>query len=348
MRAETTTPETDTMLLHREGEEPEVVWLSLDGKSPVAHDVNGLSVTLTPEEVELARVALGTKKGQVQGLLLKARKGADAGFGVGDWERVLAAVGFRMERQKEGRELVGVKVTAPNGDVLNVEKEPGYRCIVFYGINLPGESRGVTLAEWAEKRGFNIRDLAAKVLGLETMGQERERRGYYERDWTNTGTCGVCERNIKMNDPERQELVHHGYERPGDGGIHGDCFGVGYKPHELSPECAKNYLAQALRPHLAIVQEGLAELERTKKGEPLITSLMVDPGNPRTGRPPKYVKPGDADWDYELDRAIREATRDVNAALFEVQRFEKKVAAWKLDELPEVKLARKFGPPRAK
>ena len=53
------------------------------------------------------------------------------------------------------------------------------------------------------------------------------------------GTCIVCERHIKVRD---SLLVHHGFKRPGTGYIEGDCFGVGYKPHELSNELAKKYL----------------------------------------------------------------------------------------------------------
>lgn len=53
------------------------------------------------------------------------------------------------------------------------------------------------------------------------------------------GTCVVCERKIRVRD---NHLVHHGYKRPGDGYIYGDCFGVGYEPHETSDDLAKKYL----------------------------------------------------------------------------------------------------------
>ncbi|APU88946.1 hypothetical protein Rctr197k_145 [Virus Rctr197k] len=45
------------------------------------------------------------------------------------------------------------------------------------------------------------------------------------------GTCGCCEREVAI---EGGRLVHHGYSRPGDGSIHGDCFAVGYEPYERS------------------------------------------------------------------------------------------------------------------
>lgn len=57
------------------------------------------------------------------------------------------------------------------------------------------------------------------------------------------GTCGVCERRIKLTlqADGRMALVHHGYRRPGYGHIEGDCFGVGYEPHEHSPKAAADY-----------------------------------------------------------------------------------------------------------
>lgn len=41
--------------------------------------------------------------------------------------------------------------------------------------------------------------------------------------------CQVCERQQCVD--SRGVMVHHGYTRPGDGWIHGDCFGVGHKPY---------------------------------------------------------------------------------------------------------------------
>jgi len=40
--------------------------------------------------------------------------------------------------------------------------------------------------------------------------------------------CQVCELSQCLT--KDGVLVHHGYERPGDGWIHGDCFGVAHKP----------------------------------------------------------------------------------------------------------------------
>lgn len=61
------------------------------------------------------------------------------------------------------------------------------------------------------------------------------------------GFCPCCAKDFKI---QEGVLVHHGYERPGDGRIHGDCFAVGMTPHETSPDTAKKYLA-ILRMHEA-------------------------------------------------------------------------------------------------
>lgn len=58
------------------------------------------------------------------------------------------------------------------------------------------------------------------------------------------GFCPCCGKDFKVLNGC---LVHHGYLRPGIGSIVGDCMGVGWQPHELSPELAKRYLAGLVR-----------------------------------------------------------------------------------------------------
>ena len=65
------------------------------------------------------------------------------------------------------------------------------------------------------------------------------------------GLCPVCMNRIKC---QGERLVHHGYKRPGDGCIHGDCFGVGREPHELSDLTARAYLDEVVLPYEADAQ----------------------------------------------------------------------------------------------
>jgi hypothetical protein len=80
------------------------------------------------------------------------------------------------------------------------------------------------------------------------MKEPRERESY-------VGHCPVCEGAFKVRDGK---MVHHGFKRPGDGSIHGDCFGVGLPPYECSPEGCHKYRA---------IIEGILgrQLERAEK-----------------------------------------------------------------------------------
>jgi hypothetical protein len=51
------------------------------------------------------------------------------------------------------------------------------------------------------------------------------------------GQCQICECTFAVHNGV---LVHHGFKRPGDGQIHGDCDGVGEFPYETSCERVKD------------------------------------------------------------------------------------------------------------
>lgn len=55
-----------------------------------------------------------------------------------------------------------------------------------------------------------------------------------------TGSCQACGRVHALT--AAKTMVHHGYERSGDGYLHGDCAGVGHPPYELSCELTKSWL----------------------------------------------------------------------------------------------------------
>lgn len=50
------------------------------------------------------------------------------------------------------------------------------------------------------------------------------------------GNCQICEADQKLHG---NKMVHHGYKRPGDGYIVGDCPGVHQDPYEVSCELIK-------------------------------------------------------------------------------------------------------------
>jgi hypothetical protein len=256
-------------------------------------------------------------------LLLKARKGATASFETKQWTIVLEALGFKVATEKESRTVVKAIVTAPGGQSLTIVKEPHYRRIVWYD-----------LPRWMKDQGFNLTEMASAVLGMDTPDEEKRLKHLYERDLTNTGTCGVCEGNFKRDGDGG--LVLHGFTRPGDGMTHGRCFGVAYQPHEIAPDAAKDYLAQILRPYLAEWKNTLASLRADK-----VDIFYVKEWN-HESRAYELKKVTRAD-NYEFQKArkaeIYQAECNVGWAAIDIVRFEKKVVAWKPDDLPEVKYA---------
>lgn len=261
-------------------------------------------------------------------LLLKVRKGATSGFGPKDWKVALERLGFKAEVIKTGREITGFSVVAPNGATLDIKKEPRYRCITFYD-----------LGRWLKDQGYDMEALASTALGLPTPEVEKANKKLYERDLTNTGTCGVCGGNFKRD--SEGDLVKHGYERPGDGYLHGECFGVRYQPFELSAESVVDFLARVLRPLLAKAEEYLARV-------PSITSFTVEgSGRWENGKwvHPKIILTAANDpyrFGHEMKMALVNAENNVRRLQRDVKEFEGKVANWKLDVLPEVKHAGLF------
>jgi hypothetical protein len=323
-------PETDTMLWHHVVEGPEVLWLErgTDGHL-VIRNVNRRELgplDIGPVHEDRARRILKAKPGKVLGLLLKTRRGKTASFSVSDWSLVCDVVGFDFKVEKEDREIAAVTVTTPHAGPVRIEREPGYRSIPFYHFeDEKREFRG-GLVEWTKHVNESIADLAAQALCLPTHEQENRLREYKARDWSHTGTCGVCELNVKMT-PEKK-LVHHGYRRPGHGSIEGDCFGVGKPPHELSPEAAEGWLdvlrreLRGLRLYLQQLTEG--EVEEVPKSAYDFRAGMV--------------RKGQEGWDRALEMEIDSTRTRLRHVEGEEARFSKKVGTWEPDELPEVKL----------
>lgn len=70
--------------------------------------------------------------------------------------------------------------------------------------------------------------------------------------------CQVCERHQALE--AGGVLTHHGYRRPGDGSILGDCAGVGHAPYPAT-DALESYLA-SLQRHLEALRGQLADLPR--------------------------------------------------------------------------------------
>lgn len=140
------------------------------------------------------------------------------------------------------------------------------------------------------------------------------------------GTCPVCERYHRLH--KMRSMVHHGYQRPGDGAIHGDCSGVGWPAWELSPDGTINYLEEA-RKSLHHFEDFLHRLDAGQVHE-----LTVQDGFERVGwgeRIPKYktVTTADgAEFERALDQKIREIAALADAWRRTVQYLIQKIPTW--------------------
>lgn len=270
-----------------------------------------------------------TMNDTTRGLLLKLRKDATSSWGPKHYAEAFEAIGFRVQIEKTGRSVAAVVFTSPAGHSYRAEKLSHHKVVTFYG-----------LSKWLKDVGVDVVGLASEALGMDTPDEERRLKELYVRDLTNTGTCPVCEGNFKRNGTG---LVHHGYQRPGDGAIHGDCFAVGYLPWELSPQGAEDYLKLALRPHLDGAKAHLIVLQG---GE--ITKFFKKERVSGFGSRATYItvevtrESNPYEFESILKSRIYDCERDIRWTEREIARFEARIAAWKPDDLPEVKHAGKF------
>jgi hypothetical protein len=84
-----------------------------------------------------------------------------------------------------------------------------------------------------------------------------------------TGTCGCCMRNIKMT--ENGHMWDHGYQVEGRGygygqKVGGSCFGVGYKPIEVSCQVWKD-MQEGMEHDLANLPDRITNLTKVLKGK---------------------------------------------------------------------------------
>ncbi len=140
------------------------------------------------------------------------------------------------------------------------------------------------------------------------------------------GFCPCCAKDFKVRS---NELVHHGYKRPGHGFIVGDCMGALRTPHELSPELAKDYrrlICNALKATLkAVVNHSVA------------TELTVSKRNYRTREDESYtITPEHHEWNWTFTSRERNLQRKAKDLLVELDRITELVDTWELKALTTV------------
>lgn len=225
----------------------------------------------------------------------------------------------------------GYRVTAPTGELFEIlptrhDLPDMHRDLMALPVidpkALQRRLRPYDVLRWLKAETSYLEQINA-LLGMEAHVPAAERTR------ENTGTCGACFRNIKLDQDHKDHDDHptmalHGYQRPGDGAIHGRCSGGTYAPYELSAtateqerDFAESRLGHALK-HLARMQD------------PAMCEFSV--GN--FGREPTVHKKGDRDWDRALEYAIDSAKRAVDRAEDEHAVYVWLVTNWTLRALP--------------
>lgn len=152
-------------------------------------------------------------------------------------------------------------------------------------------------------------------------------------DLTHTGHCAICGKLHKLT--KGKKLVNHGYERPGDGWLHGECFGVGYAPYELSHE-ANDAFAVMLTNALTKKETYLGVLlhhEVNKFYKSVSERVQVDGRWKHVDRL-VLVKRGEEGFDDLELNAIDNVEADINGIKENIGWNNSKIAAWVLKPLP--------------
>ena len=137
------------------------------------------------------------------------------------------------------------------------------------------------------------------------------------------GNCQICEGDQKLHNGR---MVHHGYRRPGDGFIVGDCLGVGEVPYEVSCDLVKSYRA-GVQTQLQHLKARVADLKTGKIG------YLTEIRHRSAWKPPVRVEfvAGVTDpyhWTEALQHAIHEVDSSIRQREREIDRCTRRINAW--------------------
>lgn len=173
-------------------------------------------------------------------------------------------------------------------------------------------------------------ELTKKVKPLIKKGR-KPNPNYIPPDETNTGMCAICQHRQKLT--KVQAMVDHGF-RISDG-LHyfgsrvGHCFGVNYKPYELSCEANKKFVIY-LQAELKRTEEHLAEL---KSGEIAELHVVLEERRAfNTIKTPKTLHrdvPEEKNaFDRELERRVYSAEQQISYLKSDIKGQEKLIREW--------------------
>ena len=160
----------------------------------------------------------------------------------------------------------------------------------------------------------------------EVLGTEHHRPGAV-RTRENTGTCGACFKNAKLEHARGAKLpvtVLHGYKRPGTGSIEGRCPGEHMPPYELSweaTELERRHLAAALtaqNSYIARLKSGQVTEFSPYFGAPIVRKSELTP----------------ALWEMEIRNQVKREERERDDLEFRTNVYDWLVKNWQQRDLP--------------
>jgi hypothetical protein len=218
----------------------------------------------------------------------------------------------------------GVRFLAPDGATF-VSKNLFAYDEEDLGRNYPfiiENSDGLTLEKWVNQHHFQdqvLEDLHMESLVIET---ERKKLEKEERARVGKATCSCCFGpfmllpRAKKGDRSLPGVVLHGYKRPGQGYLEGECFGNGWPPFELSSEGTSAYLV-----HLDDLLKSLEKFHGRLERDEVDTLIVGFQAHLRADTPPEK-------WAIYLRDAIQHSTFEVRNVTGVRDLVKKKLGSW--------------------
>jgi len=148
------------------------------------------------------------------------------------------------------------------------------------------------------------------------------------RTLDNTGTCPICERNIKLD--KSGYIVDHGYKLTHAGQWLGwrmsSCYGTGYWPYERSREGVVDYLAKVLHAAMRQLRAAIGALP---------TAYDIPDGvHFGQGKWGSRVKQGEEGWDYALKQNTARMEYEAKCLQRCIDHYAKRAEDWEPKALP--------------
>lgn len=206
------------------------------------------------------------------------------------------------------------RITAPDGQVFDVAPH-----------HILGEHARdfAHFLGWAEDN-TPFMDRVAALLGMERYLTPEQRAARRAADEDNVGTCACCTKPFKVKPEHGDRIVNHGFTRPGDGRIYGQCPGVDWPAYQVSADGCRHYHALCTQQHVMLA----ARLASLEAGE--VTLLYRKRGTRWNPVPDEEVRPGHPLFARILESTIEGVRLDLRHMAYEMARMQQMIDTWVL------------------